>query len=71
MKRPKLGDYLTWNGRLAKIVGGYDQPSVRIEFVDDATCPHCGESLGKEQFMMIPTSPLFQESAEPIQTMSE
>ncbi len=67
---PKIGDYLTWKDKLAKIIGRADVPTVMIEMIEDDTCPHCGKSTGKHQFSVIPTSPLFQESAKPIQTIT-
>jgi len=69
MKNPKLGDYLLWKGELAKVVYETDQRTVGIELITDCKCPHCNKSLGKKQVDIIPTSPLFQENAEPLQTM--
>lgn len=71
MKRPKLGDYLTWNGDLAKIIGTSSGEQVIIELLDNQKCPHCEGDLGKHQFTMIVSSPLFQESAQPLQTIDK
>lgn len=69
MKVPKLGDYLLWNGELAKIVSEAHANTVSIELLDSCKCPECGHDLGKKQFSVIPTSPLFQQSASALQTM--
>jgi len=69
MENAKLGDYLLWEGKLARIVYETSQRTVGIELIEDCSCPHCGESLGKKQIDVIPTSPLFQENAQPLQTM--
>lgn len=71
MKKPKLGDYIFWEGKLARIVWTTSEPTVGIELSEPNYCPHCAGSLGKHQFSMIPTSPLFQENAEPIQTLED
>jgi len=69
MKNPKLGDHLLWKGQLAKVVYETDQRTVGIELFESCKCPHCDGDLGKEQIDIIPTSPLFQENAEPLQAM--
>ena len=66
MKKPKLGDLFFWKNKLAKIVAMADQPTVVIEMYEPEKCPHCNGCLEKIQFSVIPTSPLFQENAEPI-----
>lgn len=71
MKYPKLGDIFTWKGAFAKIIWTTEEPTVGIEMFEHKKCPHCGGDLGKEQFSMIPTCPLFQECAEPIKTIEE
>jgi len=71
MKKVKLGDYLKWLDRLAKIIGTTDEATVFIEMIDNKKCPHCGADLGKDQFSVIINSPLFQENAEKIQTINE
>jgi len=70
MKRAKLGDYLKWNGQLAFIAYTTSQPTVGIEMLENKKCPHCGGDLGKEQFNMIVESPLFQENAEKIESIT-
>lgn len=69
MKNPKLGDYLLWKGQPAKVVYETDRRTVGIEILENCKCPHCQGDLGKNQFNIIPTSPLFQENAEPLQVM--
>jgi len=71
MKNPKLGDYILWEGQLAKVVYETSQKTVGIEFINDCRCPHCNGNLGKKQIDVIPTSALFQENAQPLQTMSD
>jgi len=71
MKNPKLGDYLLWKGELARVVYETDQRTVGIELLEDSKCPYCNKSLGKKQLDIIPTSPLFQENAETLQTMNK
>lgn len=69
MKKAKLGDYLFWKGDLAKIVGEAREKTIIIELLENNKCPHCEGDLGKKQISVIPTSPLFQENSEPIQTI--
>jgi hypothetical protein len=71
MKDPKLGDYLLWDGKLAKIVSTSDQPMVGIQLIGEHYCPHCGEILPQELVWMIPSSPLFQDKATAIQAMQD
>ena len=70
MKTAEIGDYLLWEGKPAKIIGTA-APTVIIEMLEDMTCPRCNESLGKEQFHVIPTSPQFQNGAEPMKTIED
>lgn len=71
MKRAKCGDYLLWKGKPAQIIGTYDNPSVIIEMIEPHHCPLCNGILGKEQIHMITGSPLFQENAEKIESITE
>lgn len=71
MKNPKLNDYFFWKGEMAKVIGIAEQRTVIFEMLDPKKCPHCGEGLGVNQIQMIPTSPLFQENAEPIPTFEK
>jgi hypothetical protein len=71
MKNPKLGDYLLWNGEVAQIIGEASERHVIIELIKDRICPHCSGKLEKEQFSVIVSSPLFQQSAEKLQTLND
>ena len=70
MKVPKLQDFLLWKGKLAKIIARADRPTYVIELIESCKCPHCKGDLGKKQISVIPESPLFQENAEPVPTIS-
>jgi len=71
MKRVKLGNYLLWFGKLAKIIATYDQPGVIIEMMENKRCPHCDGDLGKDQTHVITSSLLFQENAEKIESITD
>lgn len=71
MKNASLGEYLLWKGNPAKIIGETSSRQVIIELLENCKCPHCNGDLGKEQFHMIVSSPLFQENAKPIPTISD
>lgn len=64
MKNARLGDYLLWQGRPAKVVAESSGYQVVIELFENCKCPHCHGDLGKEQLQMIVASPLFQQGAE-------
>lgn len=70
MKKPKLEDWILWKGELAKIIATADKPTVTIQMHKNPCCKECGADLGKYKFSVIPTSPLFQENAEPLQTLN-
>ena len=71
MKNAMLGDYLLWQGKPAKIIGETSSRQVIIELLENCKCPHCQGDLGKEQIHMIVSSPLFQQSAERLQTIQD
>lgn len=71
MKNPKLGDFFLWKGEIAKVIGETNSRTIIFEMLDPKKCPHCGEVVEVHQINMIPTSPLFQENAEPIQTFNK
>lgn len=71
MKNPKLSDYFFWKGKMAKVIGIAESKTIIFEMLESNKCPKCGEDLGVNQISMIPTSPLFQENAEPIQTFEK
>ena len=70
MKTPHLQDFLLWKGKLAQVIGLCDRPTVIMHTIEQAKCPHCGGDLGVEQIEVVIGSPLFQENAEPIKTIS-
>jgi hypothetical protein len=64
-----------WRGKLVKVIGiNEGMRAINIEYIDekdsDLLCPHCGKPVN-HQFEIIEQSPLFQESAEPIETLEE
>ena len=69
MKDARLGDFLLWKGEPAKVVAETESRQVVIEILEPCKCPHCEGDLGKYQFTVIVSSPLFQDSAEPLQTI--
>ena len=71
MKNPHLGDYLLWDGKLAKIIGETDRRKVIIELLENKRCPHCEGDLGKEQIHMVVSSPLFQQNAQQLPTIED
>jgi hypothetical protein len=71
MKNASLGDYLLWQGKPAKIIGTTSSSQVVIELLENCKCPHCEGDLGKEQIHMIVSSPLFQQSAERLQSIQD
>ena len=70
MKDAKLGDYLLWNGKPAKIIAETEKRQVVIELLENCKCPHCLGDLGKKQINVIVSSPMFQNEAEPMQTIN-
>lgn len=70
MKDPKLGDYLLWRDQPAIIVAETDQKVVTIEVLENHSCPECKADLGKKQIHMVVASPLFQENAKSLPTIS-
>lgn len=71
MKNPKLGDFILWDGKPAKIVYESTGRKVGIELLENCKCPHCNGDLGKKQIDVIVASPQFQNNAMPIQTMGD
>lgn len=71
MKNAIVGDYLLWDGKPAEIIGEIDRRAVVIKTLEDKKCPHCNESLGKEQFTVVVSAPLFQENAESMPTIDD
>lgn len=71
MKTASLGDFLLWWGQPAKIIGETDRRQVIIELLEPSRCPHCEGDLGKTQIHVVVSSPLFQEGAKPLQTITD
>ena len=57
-----------WNGRLMKVIGYFEGRGKVIEFqpIDAKLCEHCGQT---EHYVQTDGSLLFQESAEPVDTL--
>lgn len=70
MKDASIGDYLLWEGKPAKVIGSAS-PTIIIELLEDAKCPHCNESIGKEHLYVIVSSPQFQNGASRMQTIRD
>jgi hypothetical protein len=69
MKDGRLGQYLLWEGKPAKIIGETESRQIIIETLEDKKCPHCEGSLGKDQTHVIVSSPMFQNGAEKLNTI--
>lgn len=69
MKDGRLGQFLLWRKRPAKIIGESTGRQVIIEMLENKCCPHCKGDLGKEQIHVIVASPMYQEEAEPLETI--
>jgi len=65
----ELGDYLLWNDHPAKVVCETSSRVVTIELLHDHKCPHCNESLGREQINVVVSSPMFENGAKPMKTI--
>lgn len=70
MKNAKLGDTILWKGKLSKIIGEFNARAVVIQSVEKCKCPHCDKDLSKKQSTIIVSSPLFQENAEAVKTLT-
>lgn len=72
MKTANLGDYLFYDGALVKVIAiNPGKKAIVMESLADELCPHCNKSLGKKQIEIIEDSPLFQDNAKPIQTITD
>lgn len=69
--KAELEDYLLWKGKLGKIVATSDNRQVCIEILEPNKCEHCGGILPPKQIWVIPTSPLFQENAQEINSIKK
>lgn len=71
MKNGKLGQYLLWRKKPAQIIAESNAREVIIEMFENKHCPHCNGDLGKDQIHVIVASPMFQEGAEPLETITD
>lgn len=67
MKTAKLGDLLMWKGVEYKVVSIAEGKVLYMEPVRGESCYGCGH---KAEVSVLESSPLFQENAEPIPTIS-
>lgn len=65
------GVYLLWRGELAEIISDTTARFLGIRMIEPKHCPHCNGYLEQEVFDVIPTSPLFRDSAKPIKTLAQ
>jgi len=72
MKTAKLQDYLLFEGKPAQVIAiNPGEKAVIMEFLEEEKCPHCQGLLGKKQIEVIESSPMFQEGAKAIQTITQ
>jgi hypothetical protein len=70
MKDARLGEFLLWDGKPAWIIAEASQRQVIIEMIEPCKCPHCQGDIGKKQISVIVASPMFQERAQPMKTIT-
>lgn len=72
MKTANLGDYFKWKGQIVLCQWlGLGQKTIGFIVKRKVTCPHCkGEHEIEEGYDVVESSPLFQENAEPIKTIT-
>jgi len=70
MRNAKLGDYLFWKGKIAKVSAETDQRQIMIQVYESERCNCCQRPL-EDQVWVIPTSPLFQDNAELIELIKK
>lgn len=71
MKTADIGQVLKWKGKLVQVKFlNEGHRAIGMEFLEDEHCPNCGHNLGKKQFEIIESSLLFQENAEPVETIN-
>lgn len=56
-----------WKGELVKVISIANERSVCFQAVDAVPCEKCGQI---KQYDIIEMSPLFQENAEPVDTLT-
>lgn len=70
IKTVQLNDYFEWDGQMVKCQWITGTGVRSIGFVIKKPCPHCGEPV-EHAMNVIESSPNFQETAKPIQTIKE
>jgi hypothetical protein len=71
MKDARLGQYLLWEGKPAKIVAEVNSRMVVVELLENCKCPHCKGDLGKDQTYVVVSSPMFQNGAERMESITD
>jgi hypothetical protein len=70
-KTAELGQVIRWQGKLATVISlCTGEKMVGIEMIESPKCECCGHPY-QYQFDVAESSPLFQESAEPVKTINE
>lgn len=72
MKTVKLGDVFLWKGQLVEAKWmNQGHPAIGFVTMETVRCPHCGENHEvAASHEVIISSPLFQQNAEPVQTIT-
>lgn len=73
MKTANIGDYFLWKGQLVQCQWmGFGEKTIGFIVKTKVTCPHCkGEHEITEGYDIVESSPLFQEGAAPIKSITE
>ena len=73
MKTAQLGDYFDWNGQIVRVEWMSEgKKSIGFKVKTMVTCPHCKEQHEIiEGYDVIESSPMFQENANPIKSITE
>lgn len=61
------GDVLLYDGELAEVIGIGEGRSITLQFIRKETCPTCGS---EPRLHLLEHSPLFQDHAEPVGTIT-
>lgn len=71
MKRAELGQMFLWMGKLTAVTSiNPGEKAINFTTKDTGNCPHCGKPVD-ENWSVIEGSPMFQQNAEPVKTISE
>ncbi len=72
MKKAKLGDFFLWEGKLVQCLWiNEGHRSIGFKSTEKTCCPNCNIPIDYESFDVIEDSPLFQQTAEPIKTITD